>query len=57
MRRRNVRGRRESREFRAIELGEHFRFALETGKPFGIMRERYRQYFDGYITPELRVMC
>ncbi len=33
-----------------------FRFALKTGEPFGIMRKRFRQNFDGYVAPELGVV-
>ena len=39
-----------------IQRRQHFRFALKTGEPFGIVRERFRQNFDGYVAPELGVV-
>ena len=39
-----------------IQRCQHFRFALKTGEPFGIVRERFRQNFDGYVAPELGVV-
>src|SRR6266550_1495522 len=40
-----------------IQRRQHFRFALETGKPFGIVRERFGQNFYGHVAPELSVVC
>ena len=39
-----------------IQRSQHFRFALKTGEPFGIVRERFRQDFDGHVAPELGVV-
>ncbi len=39
-----------------IQRRQHFRFALKTGEPFGIMRERFGQNFDGHIARELGVV-
>src|SRR3979409_1266925 len=39
-----------------IQRGQHFRFALETGKPFGIVREGFGQNFYGHVAPELGVV-
>src|SRR5713101_1793300 len=38
-----------------VQRSQHLRFTLEAGKPFGIVRERFRQNFDRYVTPELRI--
>src|SRR5712691_1663425 len=38
-----------------IQGCQHLRFALETGKPFGIVRKRFGQDFDGYVTAELGI--
>src|SRR6266699_3353595 len=39
-----------------IQRSQHLRFTLESGKPFGIVRESFRQDFDGHVAPELGVM-
>ena len=39
-----------------IQRRQHFRFALKTREPLGIMRDRFRQNFDGHVAPELGVM-
>ena len=39
-----------------IQRRQHLRFALKTGEPFGIVRERFRQNFDGHVAPELGVV-
>jgi len=39
-----------------IQRSQHFRFALKTGKPLGVVCECFRQNFDGYVAPKLRVM-
>jgi hypothetical protein len=39
-----------------IPRSEHFRFALKSGEPLRIVRERFGQNFDGHIAPELRVV-
>ena len=43
-------------DVRMIQRRQHFRFALKTGEPFGIVRKRFRQNFDGHVAPELGVM-
>ena len=39
-----------------IQRSQHLRFTLKTGEPFWIMRESFRQDFDGHIAPELGVV-
>src|ERR1700730_11782841 len=39
-----------------IERSQHLRFALEPGKPLRIIRKRFRQDFDGYVTSKLGVV-
>ena len=34
----------------------HLRFALKTGKPLGIMRERFGQDLDGHVASEFGVV-
>jgi hypothetical protein len=43
-------------DVRMIQLRQHFRLALKTGEPFGIVHERFRQNFDGYFASELGVV-
>ena len=39
-----------------VQRRQHLRFALKPGEPFGIMREGFRQDFDGHVAPELGVV-
>jgi hypothetical protein len=39
-----------------IQRRQHFRFALKTGEPFGIIRKRFRQDFDRYVASKLGVV-
>ena len=43
-------------DVRMIQRSQHLRFALKTGEPFGIVRERFRQNLDGHVAPELGVV-
>ena len=38
-----------------IQRRQHPRFALKSRQPFGIVRERFRKNFDGYVAPEFVV--
>ena len=46
----------DRRDVGMIQRSQHLRFALETGEPLGIVRERFWENFDGNIAPELGVL-
>jgi hypothetical protein len=43
-------------DVRVIKLCQHLGFALETSQPLGVVGERFGQYFDSHVAPELAVM-
>jgi hypothetical protein len=40
-----------------VERSEDLRFSAKAGDAFGVIRERNRQDFQGYVSTELRIFC